>query len=103
MALPNSRVLIHQPHGETGPGQTVDIAIRAEEMLKHRDMMNEILARHTGKPIDDIARDTDRDFIMSAEQARDYGMIDTIVEPRKVGPLGEFTPAAATGGNGSKR
>ena len=104
LALPNSRILIHQPHGETGPGQTVDIAIRAEEMLLHRRMMNEILARHTGHDVDKIATDTDRDNIMSAESAKTYGLIDAIIEPRKLGPLREFASSdeVASKGNGSK-
>ena len=103
LALPNSRILIHQPHGETGPGQAVDIAIRAEEMLRHRAMMNEILARHTGKDVETIARDTERDNIMSAEEAKAYGLIDGIIEPRKLGPLTEFAPdAKSSTGNGSR-
>jgi ATP-dependent Clp protease protease subunit len=102
LALPNSRILIHQPHGETGPGQAVDIAIRAEEILLHRRMMNEILARHTGKDVETIAADTDRDNIMSAKQAKAYGLIDEIIEPRKLGPLREFEAAAPKGGNGSR-
>jgi ATP-dependent Clp protease, protease subunit len=104
LALPNARVLIHQPHGETGPGQASDIAIRAEEMLRHRAMMNEILALHTGKSVDDIARDTDRDNIMSPEQAKAYGLIDTIIESRKLGPLSDFTPSVPkTAGNGDRK
>ncbi|MGH2758852.1 MAG: ATP-dependent Clp protease proteolytic subunit [Actinomycetota bacterium] len=95
LALPNSRILIHQPHGETGPGQATDIAIRAEEMLLHRRMMNDILATHTGQTVDTIAADTDRDNIMSADRAKAYGLIDAIIEPRKLGPLADFTVAAA--------
>jgi ATP-dependent Clp protease protease subunit len=105
MALPNSRILIHQPHGETGPGQAVDIAIRAEEMLLHRSMMNDILARHTGQSVETIKADTDRDNIMSAETAKAYGLIDSIIEPRKLGPLTEFaTPKASeTSTNGGRK
>jgi ATP-dependent Clp protease protease subunit len=91
LALPNSRILIHQPHGETGPGQASDIAIRAEEMLLHRRMMNDILATHTGQTVDKIASDTERDNIMSADQAKAYGLIDDIIESRKLGPLRAFT------------
>jgi ATP-dependent Clp protease, protease subunit len=89
-ALPNSRVLIHQPHGEVGAGQASDIGIRAEEFLRQREMMNEILATHSGQPVEKIAQDTDRDNIMSAEAAKDYGLIDGIIEPRK---LGAFVPS----------
>ncbi|HYZ93757.1 MAG TPA: ATP-dependent Clp protease proteolytic subunit [Actinomycetota bacterium] len=104
LALPNSRILIHQPHGETGPGQAVDIAIRAEEMLLHRRMMNDILATHTGQDVERIATDTDRDNIMSAHAAKDYGLIDAIIEPRKIGALREFAESDAvhSKGNGSK-
>jgi ATP-dependent Clp protease protease subunit len=102
MALPNSRILIHQPHGEVGHGQAVDIGIRAEEFLRQREMMNEILARHTGQDIETIARDTDRDNILSAEQAKAYGLIDSIIEPRKLGPLGDFTSAHEPSGNGKR-
>ncbi len=104
LSLPNARILIHQPHGETGPGQAVDIAIRAEEMLLHRTMMNDILARHTGQETEKIKRDTDRDNIMSPQQAMDYGLIDAIIEPRKLGPLGEFATATpgAKHGNGKR-
>lgn len=104
MTLPNARILIHQPHGETGPGQAVDVAIRAEEMLLHRRMMNDILARHTGQDVEKIAADTDRDNIMSAEQAKAYGLVDSIIEPRKIGALREFTASdeVRSKGNGSK-
>ncbi len=104
MALPNSRILIHQPHGETGPGQASDIAIRAEEMLLHRRMMNDILARHTGQSAETIASDTDRDNIMSAEKAKAYGLIDSIIEPRKLGPLTDFAakPEHAKQTNGQR-
>ncbi|MEX0875103.1 MAG: ATP-dependent Clp protease proteolytic subunit [Actinomycetota bacterium] len=103
-SLPNGRVLIHQPHGETGHGQVSDIQIRAKEMLEQRAMMNEILARHTGQDVDKIGRDTDRDNIMSPEEAKDYGLIDGIVESRKLGSLGGFVPSvpAKTEGNGQK-
>ena len=99
MALPNARILIHQPHGELGHGQASDIAVRAEDFLKQRHMMNEILARHTGKTVDRIKQDTDRDNIMSPVEARDYGLIDTIIEPRK---LPEFTDVVAGSANGSR-
>jgi ATP-dependent Clp protease protease subunit len=102
LALPNSRILIHQPHGEVGQGQAVDIGIRAEEFLRQREMMNEILARHTGQEIETIARDTDRDNILSVEQAKAYGLIDAVIEPRKLGPLTDFAPAHGVSGNGKR-
>jgi ATP-dependent Clp protease, protease subunit len=102
LALPNSRVLIHQPHGEVGHGQAVDIGIRAEEFLRQREMMNEILARHTGQDIETISRDTDRDNIFSADQAKTYGLIDSIIEPRKLGPLKDFAPEHSASGNGKR-
>ncbi len=80
--LPNARVMIHQPLGGI-QGQASDIAIHAEETLKIRKRLNEILAKHTGQPEDVIAKDTDRDNFMSAERALGYGLIDKILEHRK--------------------
>jgi ATP-dependent Clp protease protease subunit len=80
-ALPHSSILIHQPHGQVG-GQAVDIEIQAKEILRQRRLIDEILAHHTGKPVAQISADTDRDFIMSPEEALLYGIIDRIVEPR---------------------
>jgi len=81
-ALPNARILIHQPWGGV-QGQASDISIQAKEILRLRDRVNEILARHTGKSLDVIARDTDRDFFMSADDARKYGLVDEVVKSRK--------------------
>jgi len=100
VALPNSRILIHQPHAQGAEGQATDIAIWAEEILKQRQQMNEILARHTGQTVETIAKDTDRDNIMSAEAAKAYGLIDEIIEPRKLSGLAGFVPAIPTEGNG---
>ncbi len=83
-ALPNARIMIHQPWGGA-QGQATDISIQAKEILRLRDRLNEILASHTGKSRDDIARDTDRDFFMSAEEARAYGLVDTVTASRKGG------------------
>ncbi|MGH2653843.1 MAG: ATP-dependent Clp protease proteolytic subunit [Actinomycetota bacterium] len=80
-ALPHSRVLIHQPHGQAG-GQAVDIEIQAKEILRYRALLDEILARHTGQTLDKVKKDTDRDFIMTAEQAKDYGIVDDIISSR---------------------
>src|SRR3989442_1411242 len=76
-ALPHSRVLIHQPHGQAG-GQAVDIEIQAKEILRYRALVDEVLAQHTGQPLDKVKKDTDRDFIMTAEQAKEYGVIDEL-------------------------
>jgi ATP-dependent Clp protease protease subunit len=96
-ALPNSRVLIHQPHGEIGHGQAVDIGIAAEEVLRQRTMMNEILARHTGQPIEVIAKDTDRDKIFDADAARRYGLIDATITSPKLESFVAAEPKAING------
>ncbi len=93
-ALPHSRVLIHQPHGGA-QGQAVDIEIQAKEILRYRKLLDEILALHTGQSIEKIGRDTDRDFIMTAEQAKEYGVIDEVISSRKIRP--ELAAAAAGG------
>jgi ATP-dependent Clp protease protease subunit len=80
-ALPNARILIHQPMGGTR-GQATDIKIQAEEILRMRDELNKILARHTGQTLERIAADTERDYFMSAEQSKAYGIIDQVVEKR---------------------
>jgi len=77
-ALPNAKVMIHQPYGQVG-GQVSDIEIQAQEILKTRDTLNRILSGHTGQPIERIAKDTDRDFYMSAEEAKTYGLVDDIL------------------------
>lgn len=76
--LPHSRIMLHQPAGGA-QGQAVDIEIHAKEILKVRETLNEILARHTGQPVERIASDTDRDFFISAEEAKDYGLVDEIL------------------------
>jgi ATP-dependent Clp protease protease subunit len=81
-ALPNSRVLIHQPWGGT-QGQASDIAIQAKEILRIRERLNEILAFHTKQPVDRIMADTDRDFIMEAAQAKEYGIVDQVISRRE--------------------
>ncbi len=78
-ALPYSRILIHQPWGGL-QGQATDIQIQAEEMLRLRRWLNEILAKHTGQPIEKIEQDTERDYYMTAEEAREYGIIDVVAE-----------------------
>lgn len=86
-SLPNGRIMIHQPHGQAG-GQAVDIDIAAKEILRTRRLLDEIMAKHTGQPISRIQKDTDRDFIMTAKQAKDYGIVDDILEHRVVGKGG---------------
>jgi ATP-dependent Clp protease protease subunit len=80
-ALPNARILIHQPMGGTH-GQATDIKIQAEEILRMREHLNGILAKHTGQPMERIAADTERDYYMSADQAKTYGIIDQVVAKR---------------------
>ncbi len=84
-ALPNARILIHQPMGGTR-GQATDIKIQAEEILRMREELNKILSRHTGQSLERIAGDTERDYFMSAEQAKAYGIIDLVVEKRLASP-----------------
>ncbi len=78
-ALPYSRVMIHQPWGQLS-GQAADVQIQAEEILRLRTWLNDILANHTGQPVDKIARDSDRDYFMTAREAAEYGLVDHVVE-----------------------
>lgn len=80
-ALPNSRVMIHQPSGGAG-GQTSDISIAAKEILRWRQTINEMLSKHTGKSIEQIEKDSDRDFYMSAPEAKEYGVVDQVIESK---------------------
>jgi len=77
-ALPHAKIMVHQPYGQVG-GQVSDIEIQAQEILKTRDTLNRILAQHTGQPIERIAKDTDRDFYMTPEEAKTYGVVDDIL------------------------
>jgi len=76
--LPNAKVMIHQPYGQVG-GQVSDIEIQADEILKTREVLNRVLAEHTGQPIEQIAKDTDRDYYMNAGEAKEYGIVDEIL------------------------
>lgn len=78
VSLPNSRIMIHQPLGGA-QGQAIDIEIQAKEILYHKAKLNELLAEHTGQPLDRIEADTERDFFMSADEAQDYGLIDRVL------------------------
>ncbi|MEW6244650.1 MAG: ATP-dependent Clp endopeptidase proteolytic subunit ClpP [Bacillota bacterium] len=80
-ALPNAKVMIHQPWGGV-KGQATEIEIHAKEILKTRKQLNEILTRHTGQPFEKIQRDTERDFFMSPEEAKEYGIVDQVLVPR---------------------
>jgi len=84
-ALPHSTVVLHQPSGGA-QGQSADIDIQAREILRQRALVNEILARHTGQPVEQIVRDTDRDFILDAERALEYGLVDEILADRQAVP-----------------
>ena len=93
-ALPHARVLLHQPYGGA-EGQAVDIEIQAKEMVRNRELMNEIIAEHTGQPVESVSKDTDRDYILTSEQAVKYGAVDEIIRSRKIRP--ELAVAAAGG------
>lgn len=80
-ALPHARIMIHQPLGGTR-GQATDIEIEAKEVLRVKQALNEMLAKHTGKPLEQIERDTDRDYFMSATEAAEYGLIDRVIEEK---------------------
>lgn len=81
-ALPHSRIMIHQPIGGV-QGQAIDIKIHADEIMRIRKILNEILAKHTGQPIEKIEKDTDRSFFMSPQEAKEYGLIDEVITTRK--------------------
>ena len=93
-ALPYSRVVIHQPHAQGLGGQATDIDIQARDILRTRAILNEVLARSTGQPLARIERDVDRDYIMEAAQAREYGMVDRVISRR------ELPAAPGINGNG---
>ena len=81
-ALPNSRIMIHQPSGGAG-GQTSDISIAAKEILRWRETINQVLAERSGQSLEQIAKDSDRDFYMTAEEAKNYGLVDQVFEKNK--------------------
>jgi ATP-dependent Clp protease, protease subunit len=90
-ALPHARILIHQPHGGAS-GQAVDIEIQAKEIIRMRELLDEIMAYHTGQPVEKVAHDTDREFIMSAVEAAEYGLVDEVISNRELASV-----AAAAG------
>ena len=95
-ALANSRIMVHQPTGGA-QGQASDVSIQAKEILKLRDSMNQILADHTGREVEQIARDTERDYYMSADEALDYGLIDRVMSRRETRHLSDAKQAASGG------
>jgi len=82
-ALPNAKIMLHQPYGQVG-GQVSDIEIQAQEILKTREVLNRIISEHTGQPLERIAKDTDRDFYMTAEEARQYGVVDEVLRKQQI-------------------
>jgi ATP-dependent Clp protease protease subunit len=84
LALPHARILLHQPYGQVGYGQVTDLEIAAKEILRMRDLLEQILARHTGQTIERVHKDTDRDFVMEAEEAKAYGVIDEVITTRQM-------------------
>jgi len=93
MALPHSRIIIHQPATEGGYGQGSDIEIQAREILRMRSQLEDMLARHSGQPVEKVRKDIDRDKFMAADEAKEYGLVDTVLTSRKKGVL-----AAASSG-----
>jgi len=83
LSLPNANILIHQPMGGAR-GQASDVGIQARQILRIKDRLNEIFVKHTGQPKENIERDTDRDFYMTAEEAKEYGLIDKVIESKKI-------------------
>lgn len=99
--LPNSRIMIHQPWISGLQGQATEVEIQAKEILKLKARLNEILAEHAGRPLEQIARDTDRDYYMSGSEAREYGLIDQVMARRDLLKVPLSQIGGAGGGNGS--
>jgi ATP-dependent Clp protease protease subunit len=91
-ALPHSRVLLHQPHGGA-QGQAVDIEIQAKEIIRYRQLLDQLISEHTGQPLEKVGKDTDRDYILTATEAVEYGVVDEVITTRKLRP--ELAAAAA--------
>ena len=83
LALPHARILLHQPYGQVGYGQVTDLEIAAKEILRMRDLLEQIVAKHTGQTIERVHADTDRDFVIEAEEAKAYGVIDEVISVRE--------------------
>jgi ATP-dependent Clp protease protease subunit len=84
LALPNARILIHQPYAQSGYAQVSDLEIAANEILRLKSALEHILAAHTGQPIEKISKDTDRDYVLTAEEAKEYGIVDEVIEARNI-------------------
>jgi ATP-dependent Clp protease protease subunit len=84
LALPNARILIHQPYAQSGYAQVSDLEIAANEILRLKASLEHILAAHTGQPIEKISTDTDRDYVLTAEEAKAYGIVDEVIEARNI-------------------
>ena len=91
-ALPHSRILLHQPHGGA-QGQAVDIEIQAREIVRYRELLDQLISQHTGQTLEKVAKDTDRDYILTADEALAYGIVDEVIATRKLKP--ELAAAAA--------
>ncbi len=91
-ALPHSRILLHQPHGGA-QGQAVDIEIQAKEIIRYRQLLDQLISEHTGQTLEKVSKDTDRDYILTAEEAVEYGVVDEVITSRKIKP--ELAAAAA--------
>jgi ATP-dependent Clp protease protease subunit len=92
-SLPHARILIHQPYGGAA-GQAADIEIQAREILRMRELLESIMSHHTGQPVEKVAKDTDRDFIMSADEAKDYGIIDEVIMTRELAQVPQVAGVA---------
>jgi ATP-dependent Clp protease protease subunit len=93
-ALPHSRVLLHQPHGGA-EGQAVDIEIQAREITRSRQLLDHLISQHTGQPLEKVTKDTDRDFILTADEAKAYGIVDEIITNRKATELASVAASGA--------
>ena len=82
LALPNSRVLIHQPYAQSGYAQVSDLEIAANEIIRLKETLEDVLACHTGQDTERIAKDTDRDYVMTAAEAKEYGIVDEVIDAR---------------------
>ncbi len=98
MALPHSRIMIHQPYGGV-QGQAVDIQIQAKEILRMREELNRIIAHHTGQPLERVEKDSDRDFFMSPEEAKEYGLVDEVIFYRDLAKPIAAAPSAVPAGS----
>ena len=93
LALPNSRILIHQPYAQSGYAQVSDLEIAANEIIRLKETLEDVLARHTGQASERIAKDTDRDYVMTAAEAKEYGIVDEVIEARdRVDSSGPIAP-----------